>query len=149
MSVLVLDTEVFSYLHKALKIAATELDCKNQLRSWSIYQYFQNIDIDVETTKFIISLFKLNEETYNITYSEEDADGDACYDYYNEEDYTGNIEAIQLYKYIFALMYNIEFDTLGYAQTKEFILLKKWSEDIMRNIIEATKEYENAKYSSI
>lgn len=153
MSVLQPDLKVFNYIALGL-IKASYLHEVTEFYSTTMNQYFKNVpDIHNEVDNIVKTLIDLNELSYDCKYKQEQdkVKMSEFYKYYHQD-----IKAIQLYKYLMCVIYNIELCTIEAAgveitdyQYKIYNLIKVWKLELMAGIIGETEEYKNANWSNI
>lgn len=159
MSVMVLDPKVYEYVLNGLLMTAQNTTC-NEFYAYKTKRHFEDKDIYKEAGRLIKSWAKLNELSFNVAY--------------NEKGLTTHkeirlaaiwkVEAIQLLKYLEAISYNIEIETIELGNSyrrgpvenapglpgnakADYEFLNNWIIDLMCAIIHKTDAYDKAKWS--
>lgn len=161
MSVQIIEPIVMAYIESGLIKTAYLTEC-NSFWSSTIREHCSDKDIHEEANRLVKFWMWLNGMSYAIAYEKGDY-----------TDYTAfmgrhsfNPSAIQLFKYLQALHYNIELDTLrdgedhsgqkvceGIVFTDQQLydieILIKWKRELSISIISQLPEYQNARWNEV
>lgn len=163
MSVQVLDSTIFEYVLNGLVKTAHNKTC-DEFYAWKISSHFENRgDIFKEAERLVISWAYLNEFSYVVGYNDDEKDIASWKDINLTAIW--KVEAMQLLKYLEAVSYHIEIETIESKESyrrgpvenvpnlpenakADYELLNNWIVELMTAILHETEGYKKAQYSN-
>jgi hypothetical protein len=140
MSTLVVDTEVFNYIHSGLLRMAKKYGTITEFHAYAVVEHFDRKgDHEKEATRLIKTWMYLNDISYEKRYKEQVEKVKFTPTFVHRP-----MSAIQLLKYMECLEYNIDEEPEAFKF--EIALLRSFIADLTKAIIHHSTEYNEAKW---